>query len=161
MSENETRVEGQPIEGQAIGGQAIEGACLCGAVSVRGRPVRGGVEACHCTMCRKWGGSALLSVQCGTDVEIAGEVVRYRSSGWAERGFCGRCGSNIFYRYVPADVYAFAAGLFPDDALEPLSEEIFIDEKPAYYAFDADCEKLTGPEIIAKAKAEGFEFPEA
>ena len=143
-------------------GARIEGQCLCGAVTVRGSPVRGNVEACHCTMCRKWGGSALLSVQCGSDVEIEGEssVVRYRSSDWAERGFCGRCGSNLFYRFLPADGYAFAAGLFPDDALEPLAEEIFIDEKPAYYAFDSDCEKLTGAEVIAKAKQMGFEIPD-
>ena len=146
----------------ATDGARIEGRCLCGAVTVRGSPVRGNVEACHCTMCRKWGGSALLSVQCGSDVEIEGEssVVRYRSSDWAERGFCGRCGSNLFYRFLPADGYAFAAGLFPDAALEPLAEEIFIDEKPAYYAFDADCEKLTGAEVIAKAKQMGFEIPD-
>jgi len=138
----------------------IEGQCLCGAVSVRARPERAGVEACHCTMCRKWGGSALLSVQCGSDVDIEGDPVRYRSSDWAERGFCGRCGSSLFYHFIPAGVYAFTAGLFPDDALDPLAEEIFIDEKPAYYSFDANCEKLTGAEVIAKAKAEGYEFPE-
>jgi hypothetical protein len=140
----------------------IEGRCLCGAVTVRGTPVRGHVEACHCGMCRKWGGSALLSVQCGSSAEIEGEahVVRYRSSDWAERGFCGRCGSSLFYRFIPADGYAFAAGLFPDEALAPLAEEIFIDEKPAYYAFEGEAEKLTGPEIIAKAKAMGFDFPE-
>jgi hypothetical protein len=85
-------------------------------------------------------------------VEIEGEahVVRYRSSDWAERGFCGTCGSNLFYRYLPLDNYSFTAGLFPDDALLPLSDEIFIDEKPAYYAFDAESEKLTGPEVMAK-----------
>ncbi|HEY6916812.1 MAG TPA: hypothetical protein VI381_04155, partial [Allosphingosinicella sp.] len=70
----------------------IEGQCLCGAVTARVRPTRAHIEACHCTMCRKWGGTALLSVQCGSDVEIEGEahVVRYQSSAWAERGFCGR-----------------------------------------------------------------------
>jgi hypothetical protein len=130
----------------------IEGHCLCGAVKVRATPVRRHVEACHCTMCRRWNGVAFVGVQCGSDVEIEGEanVVRYRSSEWAERGFCGRCGSNLFYRYLPLDNHSFSAGLLPDDALLPLSEEIFIDEKPAYYAFDADSEKLTGPEVMAK-----------
>jgi hypothetical protein len=130
----------------------IEGHCLCGAVKVRAAPVRRHAEACHCTMCRAWGGIAFLGVQCGSDVEIEGEeqIVRYRSSDWAERGFCGTCGSNLFYRYLPLDNYSFTAGLFPNDALLPLSDEIFIDEKPAYYAFDADSEKLTGPEVMAK-----------
>lgn len=143
-------------------GKRIEGHCLCGAICVRATPVRRHVEACHCTMCRQWSGVAFLGVQCGSDVEIEGEahVVRYRSSQWAERGFCGRCGSNLFYRFLPADGYSFTAGLFPDDALLPLSEEIFIDEKPAYYAFDAESEKLTGAEVIAKAKEQGFTFEE-
>jgi hypothetical protein len=138
----------------------IEGHCLCGAVTVRGTPARPCAEACHCRMCRRWGGIAFLGVQCGSDVEIEGEehVVRYRSSQWAERGFCGTCGSNLFYRFLPTDGYAFTAGLFPDDALQPLAEEIFIDEKPAYYAFDAASEKLTGAGTIAKAKEQGFDF---
>ena len=111
-------------------------------------------------MCRRWSGLAFLGVQCGSDVEIEGEaqVVRYRSSEWAERGFCGRCGSNLFSRFLPADNYSFLAGLFPDEALEPLAQEIFIDEKPRYYAFDSDGEKLTGAEVLAKAKAAGFDF---
>ena len=138
----------------------IEGHCLCGAVTVRGTPVRGHVEACHCNMCRRWSGIAFLGVQCGSAVEIEGEehVVRYRSSDWAERGFCGRCGSNLFYRFIPADNYSFLAGLFPDDALQPIAEEIFIDEKPPYYAFAGEAEKLTGAEVLAKAKAAGFDF---
>ena len=132
--------------------EPIEGHCLCGAVTVRAVPRRRTVEACHCSMCRRWGGSAYLGVQCGSAMEISGEehVVRYRSSEWAERGFCGRCGSNLFFHYLPLDSYGFLAGLFPDTAFEPLAEEIFIDEKPAYYAFDADGEKLTGAEVRAK-----------
>jgi hypothetical protein len=142
--------------------ERIEGHCLCGAVTVRGTPVNGHVEACHCTMCRQWGGSALLGVQFGSEVEIDGEeqVERYRSSKWAERGFCRRCGSNLFYLYLPADSYFFSAGLFPDDSLLGLSEEIFIDEKPDYYAFAGDSEKLTGAQVIAKAKAQGHTFDE-
>ena len=130
----------------------IEGHCLCGAVTVRATPVRRHVEACHRTMCRRWSGVAYVGVQCGSEVEIEGEssVVRYRSSDWAERGFCGRCGSSLFYHYLPLDHYGFLAGLFPDDSFLPLSEGIFIDEKPAYYAFDTDSEKLTGAQVMAK-----------
>lgn len=131
---------------------AIEGACLCGAVKVRAVPKRRAVEACHCTMCRKWSGLAYLGVQCGSDVEFSGEenIARYRSSEWAERGFCRKCGSNIFFHYLPGDSYGLLAGLFPNDALEPISEEIFIDQKPDYYAFAGDSEKLTGAEVKEK-----------
>lgn len=132
--------------------QPIEGTCLCGAVTVRGTPGHKQVEACHCTMCRRWGGIAFVGTMCEGTVEIEGEdhVVRYRSSDWAERGFCGACGSSLFYHYLPLGTYSFAAGLFPDDSFEPLAEEIFIEQKPAYYAFAGDAEKLTGEEVIAK-----------
>lgn len=134
------------------GGERIEGQCLCGAVKVRAVPKRRAVEACHCTMCRKWSGLAYLGVQCGSDVEFDGEehIARYRSSEWAERGFCGQCGSNLFFHYLPNGSYGLLAGLFPDAALEPLSEEIFIEEKPDYYAFAGDSETLTGAEVMAK-----------
>lgn len=135
------------------GGAEITGQCLCGAVTVRARPRRRTVEACHCTMCRRWSGLAYLGVQCGRDVEFTGEehIVRYRSSKWAERGFCGTCGSNLFFHYLPNNSYGLLAGLFGDEAgLEPLAEEIFIDEKPAYYDFAGDAERLTGPEVMAK-----------
>ena len=130
----------------------IEGHCLCGAVTVRATPKRLNVEACHCTMCRRWSGLAYLGVQCGSEVEIEGEehVVRYRSSEWAERGFCGVCGSNLFFHYLPKDTYGLLAGLFPDHALQPLNEEIFIDQKPDYYAFAGDTQKMTGAEVMAK-----------
>ena len=133
-------------------GQQIAGQCLCGAVTVRATPKRRHVEACHCRMCRKWGGSAYLGVQCGTEVAFGGEeaIVRYRSSEWAERGFCGQCGSHLFFHYLPLGTYGFLAGLFPDGVLEPLAEEIFIDEKPAYYAFAGDAETMTGAEVMAK-----------
>ena len=136
----------------AEGSERIEGNCLCGAVTIRATPKRRTVEACHCSMCRRWSGVAYVGVQCGTDPEIAGEdnVVRYRSSEWAERGFCGKCGSNLFFHYLPLDTYGFLAGLFPDDSFAPLSEEIFIDEKPDYYAFAGDRERLTGAEVMAK-----------
>lgn len=132
--------------------EQIEGRCLCGAVQVRATPLRRQVEACHCTMCRRWNGIAFVGVQCGSAVAIDGEehVVRFRSSEWAERGFCGRCGSALFYRYLPLDHYGFTAGLFADDAFLPLAEEIFIDEKPAYYAFAGDSDKLTGAEVMDK-----------
>lgn len=133
-------------------GERIEGDCLCGAVRVRAKPVRRHVEACHCTMCRRWGGIAYVGLQCGTDVEFEGaeHIVRYRSSEWAERGFCGRCGSSLFFHYLPKGTYGLLAGLFPDHALLPLNEEIFIDEKPDYYDFAGERERLTGAEVMAK-----------
>jgi hypothetical protein len=140
--------------------KAIQGHCLCGAVTVTGTPKRPHVEACHCAMCRRWGGGAFVGIQCGEDVRFTGEehIVRYASSDWAERGFCGKCGTNLFYRFIPANTHSFTAGLFDDLGAMTMSEEIFIDEKPAYYSFAGDAAKKTGAEVIEEAKAAGFSF---
>lgn len=138
----------------------MTGQCLCGAVTVKATPKRPHVEACHCAMCRRWGGGAFLGVQCGEDVAFSGEehIARYASSDWADRGFCTTCGSNIFYHFKPANSYSLTAGLFDDTDAITMSEQIFIDEKPDYYSFAEDTPKKTGPEIIAEAKEAGFSF---
>lgn len=130
----------------------LEGQCLCGAVRVRMTPADQHVEACHCSMCRRWGGSALLSLNIVTDPEIEGaeHVVRYPSSDWAERGFCDRCGTHLFYFYKPKAGYSFPAGLFDGTEGFDLAEEIFIDEKPGYYDFAGERARLTGAEVVAK-----------
>ena len=138
----------------------LKGRCLCGAVTVSATPARPHLEACHCDMCRRWGGIAFMGVQCGPEVSFTGEqhIARYKSSDWAERGFCRNCGSNLFYHFVPASNYSFPAGLFDDLGAMALTEEIFVDEQPGYYAFAQDTVRKTGAEVIAEAKEAGFSF---
>ena len=65
-----------------------KGSCLCSAVSLSTTSMNRHYSACHCSMCRKWGGGALLVVDCGSDVSFEGEenIGIYQSSEWAERG---------------------------------------------------------------------------
>ncbi|MBD2535464.1 hypothetical protein H6G97_41150 [Nostoc flagelliforme FACHB-838] len=44
-----------------------KGSCLCRAVSLSTNSMRKNVTACHCSMCRNWGGGPLLAVDCETD----------------------------------------------------------------------------------------------
>lgn len=138
----------------------IEGRCLCGAVTIAATPAKPHLEACHCDMCRRWGGIAFCGVQCGDQVAFSGEanIARYKSSDWAERGFCKACGTHLFYHFLPVTNYSFPAGLFDDLGDIALTEEIFVDEQPSYYAFTGEARRKTGAQIIAEAKAAGFEF---
>ena len=140
--------------------EPISGHCLCGAVSVTMTPAKPHLEACHCEMCRRWCGSAYLAVQGDAQPEIKGEehVTRYASSNWAARGFCSKCGSNLFYCFTPTGSYSFLAGLFDDLGDMTLGEEIFVDEQPPYYTFKQETVRKTGPELIAEAKKAGFSF---
>jgi hypothetical protein len=93
----------------------MDGQCLCGAITVHA-PDKHHIESCHCGMCRRWGGGPALGVACGTDVQITGvdQLKVYQSSDWAERSFCGECGTHIFYRLLATGDYFVPVGLFQD-----------------------------------------------
>ncbi|MBR0553075.1 GFA family protein [Stakelama marina] len=135
-----------------MGGTKLNGRCLCGAVTVTASPPGPELDACHCTMCRRWGGIAFLSTRGVAEPAFTGteHIRRYASSDWAERAFCDRCGTHLFFHYKPHDTYSFPVGLFDDAPDAAMAEEIFIDEKPDYYAFEGDRERLTGAQVIAK-----------
>lgn len=128
-----------------------KGACLCGAVTVTAKLI-GNIGACHCSMCRKWVGGPLLAVDCGSDVAFEGEdnLGVFESSDWAERGFCKRCGSALFYRIKQNNQHLLSPGLFDDQPALVFDHQVFIDEKPAYYDFANETENMTGAEVFAK-----------
>ncbi|MDH3668199.1 MAG: GFA family protein [Paracoccaceae bacterium] len=134
----------------------LTGHCLCGAVKFTATGVPHEVGACHCTMCQRWTGGPAIAVKvAGMDFEGEEHLTRFRSSDWAERGFCSTCGSNLFYRIVGTDDYYVTAGVFDDPSGFWLASQIFIDEKPDYYDFANETKMLTGEEVfeaVAKGK---------
>lgn len=127
------------------------GRCLCGAVETSVKTIDFGVHACHCGTCRTWGGGPLLSVDCGTEVSFEGEdaITHYNSSEWAERGFCRHCGTHLFYYLKANGQYIMPAGLFGDVPAFEMVEQIFVDERPAYYCFANQTKEMTGAEVFA------------
>ena len=127
------------------------GQCLCGAVSFTARMMSQHVGACHCAMCRAWGGGPFLAVECGSDVEFSGEqsVSVFDSSDWAERGFCARCGSHLFYRLKDGGQYFIPVGLFEQQQGFVFDHQVFIDKKPGYYAFANRTKDMTEAEVFA------------
>lgn len=129
----------------------MQGACLCGAVTITAAE-HDKISVCHCGMCRRWGGGPMLAVHCGNDVQISGteHITAFRSSEWAERGFCAKCGTHLFYRLVAANEYMMPAGLFQGSTQFQLDEQIFIDHKPAYYELANQTRMQTEAEVFAK-----------
>ncbi|MFO0675926.1 MAG: GFA family protein [Polyangiaceae bacterium] len=128
------------------------GSCLCGAVRFTAEGVNTAHSACHCGMCRRWGGGGPFFGVRTTSVTFEGDdsITRYASSPWAERGFCSKCGTHLFYFLVPAAKYMMSAGIFADTAAFRLASEIFVDHKPDGYAFAGDHPRLTEAETLAK-----------
>jgi hypothetical protein len=129
----------------------MKGSCLCGSVVIEA-PDHDKVGICHCSMCRRWGGGPLFTVEGGKDPQITGtdHVMAFKSSDWAERGFCKQCGTHLYYKLLPTNQYVFPAGLFQDGPQLKLDEEIFIDKKPAFYSFANQTRKLTEAEVFAQ-----------
>ncbi len=126
------------------------GHCLCGAVTYTAEGVDTDMHSCHCGMCRRWSGGPAFAASVGS-VTFEGEenITRFDSSEWAERGFCNKCGTNLFYRLKEKDHYMMWMGTFDDPAPFKLAGEIYIDEKPAAYDLAGEHPRLTGEEFLA------------
>lgn len=92
----------------------------------------------------------MLAINVGR-VSFSGEehIGRFRSSDWAERGFCSRCGSSLFYHLESADRYFMCMGAFDDQSAFQLAGEIYIDAKPPGYQFAGDHPRQTQEEFLA------------
>lgn len=129
---------------------SLTGRCLCGAVRFAGTASSPKVAACHCDMCRRWSSGPYFEVSCGNAIfEGEDNITRFRSSDWAERAFCKRCGSNLFYHIIDSEEFQIAAGLLDNPSDLRLSLQVFIDEKPPFYTLADNTEVMTAAEVFA------------
>lgn len=76
------------------------GGCLCGQIRYAARAEPHSVEYCHCSKCRRATGAVAVAWATfpADAVEVlSGTVARYSSSPQAERVFCSRCGTPLFF----------------------------------------------------------------
>ena len=130
----------------------LNGHCLCGAVQISAKGVSSAVGACHCNSCRRWGGGPFMEINCEQAATFVGEenIAVFDSSDWAERGFCRNCGSHLFYRLKGTGQHMVPVGVFDDNADLVFKNQVFIDEKPAFYHFANETHDMTGAEVFAK-----------
>ncbi|WAC23040.1 GFA family protein [Blastomonas sp. SL216] len=113
------------------------GSCLCGAVRFTVSAPLKGPDACHCSQCRKQSGHYWASTDVKrSDLAISGEehVRWYQSSPKVRRGFCGTCGSFLFWDPPHRDSTAVAMGAFDAPTDTQLHVHIFTAHKGDYYA---------------------------
>ncbi len=126
------------------------GQCLCGAVKIDAQDLKSSVHACHCGMCRNWGGGPFFAIDCQGSVEIESEnnIATFESSEWAERGFCKKCGTHLFYKLNQNQQYIFSAGIFDLDEELNFDQQYFIDKKPVFYHFENKTKNITEAELF-------------
>lgn len=145
----------------------LTGHCLCGAVHIT---VAGWHEhvvgACHCRMCQRWSGGVFLCFQAeASAVTVQGEVARFRSSSFAERAFCPRCGSHLWFCDVEEGEgaqpthYELIPGLFDAARGWPLRSEIYVDRAMACVSLAGEHRRTTRAEYEAEHPALPGDLP--
>ncbi|MEM8553415.1 MAG: GFA family protein [Pseudomonadota bacterium] len=131
----------------------LTGRCLCGAVEIT---VDGdfiaAVGVCHCGLCQRWTGNTWGSFEATAKaVTVQGEVAKYASTSFSERGFCPKCGTHLYLRNTVGedDPYDLLPGIFEGAAEFPLVSEIYTDCAPAYVPLAGDHRRKTRAEYEA------------
>lgn len=134
----------------AVGGGAVprvepayrEGGCLCGAVTYRVTGALRPILACHCGQCRRTSGHYVAATAADNDVleinDPGGALQWYRSSASACRGFCGRCGSNLFWKPDGGVHTSIMAGTLNGATGLRIQAHIYTADKGDYYQLDGD-----------------------
>jgi hypothetical protein len=120
------------------------GGCLCGGVRYRILGPLRGVIACHCSQCRRTGGhhSAMTSAP-SANIELTNSerLLWYKSSDTAERGFCGSCGGNLFWKLAGRDAISVTAGTLDNPTGLSMEQHIFVADKSDYYTINDELPK--------------------
>jgi hypothetical protein len=130
-----------------MGNGSIEasGSCLCGKVRYRVAGNLRPVVNCHCTMCLKWHGNfGAYTAASRADLTVEGRenLVWYRSSDHASRGFCRSCGTSLFWRRADSDVISIAAGTLDQPTGLKTVRHIFTEHPADYYEIADDLDQL-------------------
>ena len=111
----------------------LTGGCHCGAIRYETADEAIHHSLCHCLDCRKAAGAPAVAwaLAPADQVTITGGPVWYASSEHGRRGFCGVCGTGLFYTndvIFPGQIDVQSATLDDPDAI-PLQGQIQIAER--------------------------------
>lgn len=124
------------MEDDAAGGEIRHGGCLCGTVRYRVDGPMREIIACHCKQCQRWSGHIVAATACRRDqlqFERAETLRWFASSESAERGFCARCGSSLFWRERDSNAVSVMAGALDTPTCLRLTKHIFVADKADYF----------------------------
>jgi hypothetical protein len=105
-------------------------------------------------MCQRWSGGVGIALFVESiDVTEDEGLTWTQTSNWAERAFCNRCGSSLFWRLTAEGKYqgttSVMLGCLDDKTGVTLLKEWFIDRKPDAYSLAGERECITEAEAFA------------
>jgi hypothetical protein len=135
----------------------ITGGCLCGAsrYEASAAPVRGVI--CHCSLCRKHSGApalAFVHFPRGAFRWLGREPQRYRSSRFAERGFCPTCGSTLsMHEEVIADRVQVTVGSLDEPNRVRIGDHVWTQEQLEWFDVADDLPRFPASSTAVVTKA--------
>ncbi len=126
---------------------SVSGSCLCGAVRFELDLPAKWCAHCHCTMCQRAHGAAFVT-WVGVD-EVALKLddnsdclCWFSSSDNAERGFCSRCGSTLFFKSQrwPGEIHVVRSNIDGNIDLEPQAH-VYYDTHVSWFDVEDDLGK--------------------
>jgi hypothetical protein len=102
---------------------------------------------CHCGQCRRATGHFMAATAARhADFRLlqSSELKWFDSSDSARRGFCGRCGSTLFWQGAERDYLSLTAGSLDDSRGLTVACHIFVADKGAYYQIADGTPQISG-----------------
>jgi hypothetical protein len=122
-----------------MSGEALDGTCFCGQVAFRVEPPTKWCAHCHCSMCQRVHGAAVVTWVGVAEDRLhftrGAESLRwFASSPDSRRGFCPRCGSSLFFRSErwPGEVHVVRTSL-PAEIDREVEGNAFVESHPAWF----------------------------
>jgi hypothetical protein len=120
------------------------GRCLCGAVRYEVRGPLEDVLICHCEECRRWHGHCSAFTAARRDDLVCDDERALRwiesaeSDANARRGFCGECGSSLFWDAPARGTISIAAGTLDGDTGLRVVGHVYVSQHADYYDLPDD-----------------------
>jgi hypothetical protein len=112
---------------------------MCGAVRYRVTGALRDVVGCHCSQCRRMTGHFMAaSAARHSDFALLTDATLrwFEISAEARRGFCGQCGSTLFWAGHGLEHISITAGSLDDASGLKFACHIFVKDKGAYYQIE-------------------------
>jgi len=118
------------------------GSCLCESITFQISGSISKVYFCHCKQCRSWGGHYCAAVginKAQLSFSRSDSLKWFASSEKAQRGFCGDCGSSLFFKEKGSSEIFIWAGTISDQADLKPGAHMYTKDSGSYYSIPNDC----------------------
>ncbi len=131
------------------------GGCYCGAVQYQVKGPLRDVINCHCNQCTRLNGNyGSHSKALKIDITITKDegLSWFQISDIARRGFCGKCGSGLFWEQYHQDATGIIAGSLDCPTDLKTIGHIFVGDKSDFYEINDDFQQF---QASSNGKLEG------